>query len=570
MNRKKIFQLIFVIAFVVLVGKVKDCYAIPNPDWFHGANSDYAVYCELGANFRVDATAQGFNSISVSDTADHSIATVDLKSEGAYAYQLPVSCSESDNCATVHVNCKSVGSTTFDISGVGTNDNANSSKTKRISIVVVEDPEGDMTKEVASFVTPVSNGSSSDLGDTIDEECIVGSKIYKNFVFNRTSLWNGEWQSNQDRVSSSNSSIASVTLGDSLSTTDGWIEVDCKSVGTSQITVGSFITAIKTAGYYSRAGEYESLAGLAPNGRVYTSDLKMNVTVRENTAVFSVTPEEITISVGETSGVSATQTGTVQVNTFPTYYSSNPQVATVDNRTGEVTGVSEGEATITAKYGSIVAGTTHVTVTGSVGFSVTPKTLKISVGENSTISATQTGTTQVNTLPTFVSSNPQVAKVDSRTGVVTGVSGGETIITVKYGSIVAGTVRVTVIDSSDFSIDTFDLIITIGEKSTVTAMQRGYLQVNTLPTYESSNPDVVKVDEHTGEITGVSVGEATIRARYGSIIAGETHVEVVGGVEIEVPDTTMDLSITQIIIGIILTLIGLCTIFYFEHRKKNS
>ncbi len=379
MNRKRLFQLIFIIAFVVLVGNVKNCYAIPNPDWFFSANNDTVVYCELGANFRVDVTAKDFNSISVSDTADHSIATVDLKSEGAYAYQLPGSCSESDNCATVHVNCKSVGSTTFDISGFGTNDDANSSKTKRISIVVVEDPEGDMTKKIASFVTLVSNGSSNDLGDTIDEECIVGSKSYKYFTFNRTSLWNGEWQSNQNRVSSSNSSIASVTLGNSLSTTVGWIEVDCKSAGTSQITVGPFITAIKTAGYYSRAGEYVSLAGLAPHGRVYTSNLKMNVTVRENISDFSVTPEEITISVGETSGVSATQTGTVQVNTFPTYYSSNPQVATVDNRTGKVTGVSEGEATITAKYGSIVAGTTHVVVVGGVEIEVPDTTMDLSI-----------------------------------------------------------------------------------------------------------------------------------------------------------------------------------------------
>ena len=75
----------------------------------------------------------------------------------------------------------------------------------------------------------------------------------------------------------------------------------------------------------------------------------------------SMEPKNITLRVGETSFVSARQTSDLQVNTWPTYESNDPSVVTVDSK-GNIKALKEGTAVITGKFGSLVAGTTTVTV----------------------------------------------------------------------------------------------------------------------------------------------------------------------------------------------------------------
>ena len=72
-------------------------------------------------------------------------------------------------------------------------------------------------------------------------------------------------------------------------------------------------------------------------------------------------PRTVTILVGETAQVKAIETGSIRINTFPSYNSSNTYIATVDDY-GNVKGLREGEVIITGSYSNIIAGTTKVII----------------------------------------------------------------------------------------------------------------------------------------------------------------------------------------------------------------
>ena len=160
-----------------------------------------------------------------------------------------------------------------------------------------------------------------------------------------------------------------------------------------------------------------------------------------------MTPTRLEINVGETAQVTAKQTGSLQINTFATYESSNTSIATVD-REGIVRGIKAGTAYITGKFGNKVAGTSKVTVNDIGDFEwtgeMTPKLLKLRVGESGKVTAKQTGTVLIKKLATYESNNTEVATVDN-SGNVVGVKSGNAIITGRFGEYVAGTTKVTVI-----------------------------------------------------------------------------------------------------------------------------
>ncbi|MBW3095650.1 Ig-like domain-containing protein, partial [Bifidobacterium sp. 64T4] len=121
-----------------------------------------------------------------------------------------------------------------------------------------------------------------------------------------------------------------------------------------------------------------------------------------------------------------------------TWTSSNTAVATVD-RTGKVTGVKAGTATITAKAGS-KTDTVTVTVTDGVvpvsSVKITGATsgkLSVKPGASAQLGATVGPDDATYKTVTWTSSNTAVATVD-RTGKVTGVKAGTATVTAKAGS----------------------------------------------------------------------------------------------------------------------------------------
>lgn len=147
-----------------------------------------------------------------------------------------------------------------------------------------------------------------------------------------------------------------------------------------------------------------------------------------NVSGVQITPEEVTLGIGETQKL----TVTVEPSdaTDPTYSleSSDPSVAAVQNDV--VTAVAPGEAVITATTadGSLKA-TCKVTVVKHVeDISVSPTQVKVIVGKTQEITVEFTPSDATNKEVEWVSSKPEVASVAD--GVVTGVAVGEALITV--------------------------------------------------------------------------------------------------------------------------------------------
>lgn len=118
-----------------------------------------------------------------------------------------------------------------------------------------------------------------------------------------------------------------------------------------------------------------------------------------------------------------------------TWESSDPEVATVDGD-GTVTGISRGEAEITASGLHASASYTVRVITEASGVSLSRETLALEVGETGALAAVVTPEDASDKTVTWTSSDESIATVDAR-GVVTGIAQGEAEITAACGAVSA-------------------------------------------------------------------------------------------------------------------------------------
>lgn len=147
-----------------------------------------------------------------------------------------------------------------------------------------------------------------------------------------------------------------------------------------------------------------------------------------NVSGVQITPEEVTLGIGETQKLTVTVEPSDATDPAYSLESSDPSVAAVQNDV--VTAVAPGEAVITATTadGSLKA-TCKVTVVKHVeDISVSPTQVKVIVGKTQEITVEFTPSDATNKEVEWVSSKPEVASVAD--GVVTGVAVGEALITV--------------------------------------------------------------------------------------------------------------------------------------------
>lgn len=198
--------------------------------------------------------------------------------------------------------------------------------------------------------------------------------------------------------------------------------------------------------------------------------------------------------------------------------------------TGSASG--ELELNFTNPYGSIDIESITVEYDAS---GKTPAGLKF---ETSSINAklklpfTEPTLTNPNNLPvTYSSTNTAVAEVDANTGKVTLKAEGTTTIQARseetetlaagrasYRLNVIGKER-TIIDTDPYVRYSKPLEMTVGEKKTVIGIVKNSSHekvqgVEEFITYSSSKPEVVSVDEHTGELTALQEGEAAITINF--------------------------------------------------------
>ena len=208
------------------------------------------------------------------------------------------------------------------------------------------------------------------------------------------------------------------------------------------------------------------------------------------------------------------------------YKSSNSDVVTVDENTGEFSAVGSGTAIITIKYGGNAQrneSTKEVTVTvnkyGTETVLSSHDAIELEIDETSQVSATLTAEDNADLgSPTYESSDESVATVNLVTGEITAVGIGSATITAKYDATrryaassdtVTVTVRkistgITLISDSEVTIDVFaDSQIT----ATLTPSAAGSLS------YKSCNESIATVDAD-GKITAVAGGKANITISF--------------------------------------------------------
>ena len=242
----------------------------------------------------------------------------------------------------------------------------------------------------------------------------------------------------------------------------------------------------------------------------------------EKKAIFNITviplPEGITIS--GASNVSYGQNIILTAAAYPVgassavnWSSSDASVATVDVN-GRVTGMKVGTATITAT--SIVSASikaTHtVTVTDQMSITLNPNSLNLTVGANSTITATVVAASLTDKSVAWSSSNTAVATVDGN-GKVTAVAAGSANIIAKLNAnnSIQAQASITVAAPSlpTISISNNTLSLVVGATKTLTATVGN--TSNTSVTWSSSATGVATVSS-SGVVTGVAAGTATITA----------------------------------------------------------
>jgi trimeric autotransporter adhesin len=172
-------------------------------------------------------------------------------------------------------------------------------------------------------------------------------------------------------------------------------------------------------------------------------------------------------------------------------------VLSVDESTGEVTGVTAGTATVTYTAASGCSVTTDITVE-ELPASITGTT-SVCVGSTTALSSATTG-------GSWNSSNTSRATVDAGTGVVSGVGIGTVSIsyTLSTGCRRKTTVSVLATPSSI----TGSLSLCAGSTTTLSSATTG-------GSWSSSNESAATIDASTGVVTGVGTGTTTIMYTVG-------------------------------------------------------
>lgn len=257
----------------------------------------------------------------------------------------------------------------------------------------------------------------------------------------------------------------------------------------------------------------------------------------------TVSPKTATVNVGATQQLLAEVTPASATDKKVTWASSAPSVATVDKDSGLVTGVSNGDVTITAttEDGSFTDTSSIKVQTAVTGVTLTPETYTFTtIGTNEPLTATVLPRTASNQEVRYESSAPTVAEVDDD-GLVTSVNNGTATITVTTidgektaQSIIDVTIPVTGINLTPATAS----LTSVGATQQLTATVLPANARNKAVTYATSAAGVATVST-SGLITAVANGTANITATTAD--GGFSKVCAVT-VNIPVPVTTINVT----------------------------
>ncbi|QNK41550.1 Ig-like domain-containing protein [Caproicibacter fermentans] len=291
--------------------------------------------------------------------------------------------------------------------------------------------------------------------------------------------------------------VATVTPNDASDQTVTWLSSD-ESVAT--VDGSGKVTAVE--------GGTATVTATASNGKAAACKVTVSVPATKVTLSLSDVPVER----GKTIALVATLDPPDSTDKV-LWATSDNAIATVDD-SGQVTGISAGNATITASVGdgaiSVSCQVTTVVSISELDLSDTELSLKKGEGHNLTAQVLPEDTTEDKTV-TWSSSDKTVATVDS-SGKITAVEGGTAIVTAQTGKHSAQCTVTVTVPVTGISFNQTTLVLPVNTTSSA-------VEVTISPddatdkavSWTSSDPSVVTVD-NAGQITAVSAGTATITA----------------------------------------------------------
>lgn len=309
---------------------------------------------------------------------------------------------------------------------------------------------------------------------------------------------------------------------------------DIASVDNGVVKGNSYGKAMITAMYVNDEGK--------------TFQISKDVTIADGEATVSLTdvtiPDgELYLPLNDTYQINVAMTppnGYVENKTFT---SSNPSVATVDNK-GLVTSIGEGEATITisvnngaftkelkvavksdVKEPNITVYPTKVVINSTV--------TKVKVGKTENLKYSIEPANARSDKLTWTSSDPSILKVDNN-GNITGVKEGEATITLSsindVSSKISITVEIDAIPVTDIELSVTDVSLSIGETQEISPVIIPDNATDPKLTFKSSDENVVKVeaseDGTSCTLTGAASGNATITISANENVSVEVSVYV--------------------------------------------
>ena len=168
------------------------------------------------------------------------------------------------------------------------------------------------------------------------------------------------------------------------------------------------------------------------------------------------------------------------------------------------------------------------------------KTIGLFVGDNKKLDVSVLPEKAANNEVVWISSNPGIASVNR--GVVTGISEGDAIITVKSkDNDVSDSLMVRVVkkEATELSIYDGDIEIRINEFKNLGVLIEP-IELKDLITWASSDERIATVDNY-GKVTGISNGVAIIKAIYGD-------KEAISEVRVVLPISSLDIEKTSTLI----------------------
>ncbi len=329
-------------------------------------------------------------------------------------------------------------------------------------------------------------------------------------------------------ILSENEENASLTVKDSITNeklSDVSVTILCVSDNNDEAakgttnTDGTFSFIVDTRNKYTFSLQKDGyISQTSQSLTEYNMEVDLVAFAEDTTFAFIDDVTNVSVIVGET--VTKTAKSTANSDAKITYESKNTDIATVNETTGEVTGIAGGTAEICAKIEE-----KNGFHSKEISYMITvlkknqnPLVFKnegnvtIAPEENSFENIASGGS--LNETISYESSDENIAKVDNN-GLVTKVASGTVRITAKMlGDSAYNDVSASYeITFQDYALNNFadsTVNIYVGQKKTIKAdIKNSYLQK---VKYSSNNNEIVSVDESTGEITALSDGNTVISA----------------------------------------------------------